>query len=138
MEPLAKGDLPRFNMPFELGLDLGCKEYGSGALRTKQCLILDRDQYRYQKVISDLSGNDVRTHNDEPEILVINVRNWIHVATGVEVPAGRRIWQRFNIFLGDLALVLEEKGYRKDDLDNLEVKEFIDLAHQWISRRRVK
>jgi hypothetical protein len=25
MDPLQPGDLPRFNMPFELGLDLGCR-----------------------------------------------------------------------------------------------------------------
>ena len=25
MEPLAAGELPRFNLPFELGLDLGCR-----------------------------------------------------------------------------------------------------------------
>ncbi len=28
MEPLGPHDLPRFNMPFELGLDLGCRYYG--------------------------------------------------------------------------------------------------------------
>jgi hypothetical protein len=60
MEPLASGDLPRFNMPFELGLDLGCRFYGGGALATKRCLILERDPHRYKAVLSDISGNDIR------------------------------------------------------------------------------
>ncbi len=36
MEPLKKGDLPRFNLPFELGLDMGCRTYGEGKLATKK------------------------------------------------------------------------------------------------------
>lgn len=36
MEPLKEGDLPRFNLPFELGLDLGCRTYGKGRLVTKK------------------------------------------------------------------------------------------------------
>lgn len=38
--------LPRFNMPFELGLDLGCKKFGSAAHREKVCLILDAKPLR--------------------------------------------------------------------------------------------
>jgi hypothetical protein len=33
--------LPRFNMPFELGLDIGCRMDGSGQARRKKCLILE-------------------------------------------------------------------------------------------------
>lgn len=39
IEPLKKQDLPRFNMPFELGLDLGCKHFGTAKLKHKKCLI---------------------------------------------------------------------------------------------------
>ena len=33
--------LPRFNVPFELGLDLGCKRYGGLLQKQKTALILD-------------------------------------------------------------------------------------------------
>ncbi len=59
---MRDGDLPRFNMPFELGLDLGCRDFGSLDLATKQCLILEREPYRYQLVLSDIAGNDVQAH----------------------------------------------------------------------------
>ena len=65
--PLQEGDLPRFNMPFELGLDFGCRFYGSRRLTTKQCLILEQERYRYQKVLSDISGNDIRAHEAAPK-----------------------------------------------------------------------
>ncbi len=47
--------LPRFNMPLELGIYLGCKWFGNKTQRTESCLILDREPYRYQKFISDIS-----------------------------------------------------------------------------------
>jgi hypothetical protein len=54
--------LPRFNMPLELGIFLGAKKFGQGRQREKVCLIFDREKYRYQKFISDLSAYDIRAH----------------------------------------------------------------------------
>ena len=39
--------LPRFNMPLELGIFLGAKRFGGRSSR-KRCLILDRARYRYK------------------------------------------------------------------------------------------
>ncbi|MCH7713058.1 MAG: hypothetical protein IIC99_05500 [Chloroflexi bacterium] len=46
--------LPRFNMPFELGLFLGARSFGGKVQRAKRCLIIDKEQYRYQQFLSDL------------------------------------------------------------------------------------
>jgi hypothetical protein len=35
-KPLKVGDLPRFNMPYELGLDIGCLEFGSRNLKQRK------------------------------------------------------------------------------------------------------
>jgi hypothetical protein len=51
--------LPRFNMPLELGPFLGAKRFGGQDHARKNCLILDLEPYRYQKFISDLSGQDI-------------------------------------------------------------------------------
>ena len=40
--------LPRFNMPLELGIDLGCRAFGTAGQRQKKLLILDGQPYRYQ------------------------------------------------------------------------------------------
>lgn len=72
MEPLKEGDLPRFNMPFELGLDLGCREFGGTDFSNKKCLILEKGKHRYEQVISDLKGNDIRQHNPDPQQLVMS------------------------------------------------------------------
>ena len=57
--------LPRFNMPLELGLFLGARRFGDGPQRRKSCLILDRDKYRYQEFMSDISGQDIAAHGEE-------------------------------------------------------------------------
>jgi hypothetical protein len=56
-EPDALHNLPRFNMPLELGIFLGAKHYGSPRQREKRLLIFDTEQYRYQKFVSDLALN---------------------------------------------------------------------------------
>src|SRR5258705_2194475 len=59
---LGVNGLPRFNIPLELGLDLGAEKYGVKHLRSKSLLILDRTPFRYQQFISDISGQDVQAH----------------------------------------------------------------------------
>jgi hypothetical protein len=49
-------NLPRFNMPFELGLFLGARRFGAKLQRDKQCLVLEAERYRYQKYLSDIAG----------------------------------------------------------------------------------
>ena len=40
--------LPRFNMPLELGIFLGAKRFGAHSSQ-KRCLIMDRAPYRYKR-----------------------------------------------------------------------------------------
>ena len=50
-KPGKKGELPRFNMPYELGLDIGCAEFGSRKFRDKKILILETERYHYQSYL---------------------------------------------------------------------------------------
>lgn len=77
-EPDAETGLPRFNMPFELGLDLGARAYGRGYLQSKEYLILDRDSYRLQKYLSDISGQDIAAHSNSVDEAVQTVRTWLN------------------------------------------------------------
>jgi len=54
--------LPRFNMPYELGLFIGCTVFGGGPHKSKKTLILDRERHRYAKFISDIAGQDIQDH----------------------------------------------------------------------------
>ena len=80
-------NLPRFNMPLELGLFLACKRFGGKPHRGKTCVILDSDPYRYRKSISDLSGQDIHSHQGKPQRAIAEVRNWLATTSkGEELP----------------------------------------------------
>tara|TARA_R110002049_G_scaffold285775_1_gene467297 strand:- start:1570 stop:2103 length:534 start_codon:yes stop_codon:yes gene_type:complete len=93
MEASKKNELARFNMPFELGMDIGCKRFGSDSQKEKCFLILDKLKFRYQKSISDISGNDISIHNEEPEKALRQVRNWIRKIDGNHIDSPNKIWR---------------------------------------------
>jgi hypothetical protein len=127
IEPLTKGSLPRFNMPFELGVDIGSREHGLGNLKTKQCLILERERFRYQKVLSDIAGNDIQAHGNDPIGLVKAIRSWF-AANGVrDLPSHNRIWEVFNEFLLRLTDEAKILGYSEGDYSEIPITEFIYL-----------
>jgi len=97
--------LPRFNMPLELGLFLGATAYGNDRNRGKQCLILDRDRFRYQKFCSDISGQDIRSHSAKPVRAISVVRDWLSIPAAlndVVIPSGSKIAARFELFEAEL------------------------------------
>ena len=137
LEPLRSGRLPRFNMPFELGLDLGCRYYGGAPLNTKQCLVLERKGSRYRRVLSDLAGHDISAHQNRPEILVAEVRNWL-ATVKPDLQSGSRIWERLNIFYSYLEPVLASRHYTKKEMDSLPAGEYIEAVKQWQANERAE
>lgn len=135
IEPLGEGDLPRFNMPFELGLDLGGRYFGAGRLAGKQCLILERERYRYQKFLSDLSGNDIRAHGGDPITLVTEVRNWLKVVTGQRLQSGNSIWERYSDFRKELEVIFSLRRYSSRDIQVLELVEYMEFVRDWRAGR---
>ncbi len=56
--------LPRFNMPLELGLFLGCKRFGPDNQSKKRCLVLDSDRLPRAPAISWRFEPPIRLRND--------------------------------------------------------------------------
>jgi hypothetical protein len=95
--------LARFNMPLELGFFLGAKRYGSERDRQKRCLVLDRERYRYRNFCSDISGQDIRAHGDDPRRTIRAVRDWLSShRSGVLIPGGSVIFERYERFRAQL------------------------------------
>ena len=61
--------LPRFNMPLELGLDLGCRRFGTSFHSEKISLVMDVEAHRYEAFISDIKGQDIFSHEGSKEAL---------------------------------------------------------------------
>jgi hypothetical protein len=100
--------LPRFNMPLELGIDLGCKAFSPDS-GDKSLLIFDSEQYRFQKFISDLSGQDIHQHGNSAKTAVIRVRDWLRAESGKEtIPSGTVIFSRYETFRAQLPAICTE------------------------------
>ena len=109
--------LPRFNMPLELGVFLGAKKFGIEEQKTKKCLILDTERYRYQQFISDIAGQDIQAHNNRPREVITHVRNWLRTASRREsIPSGSIIWRRYRDFRRDLPQTAREYQLTVEDL----------------------
>ena len=119
-------NLPRFNMPLELGVFFGAKRYGNNQQQLKNCLILDIDQYRYQSFISDIAGHDIRAHNNNPENIIIHVRNWLNTASSRRtIPGGSVIVRRYRNFLNDLPNICAEIPIEINELTYNDYTNFI-------------
>jgi hypothetical protein len=123
------GGPPRFNMPFELGLDLGLRIAGKGKLAQKQCLILQEEPFRHQIVLSDLSGNDSRAHRGEPEVLIRQVRNWLVDVGHLQLPSATFIWEAYNEFNLVFADELERLRFSPADVSEMPISEFVYFVY---------
>jgi hypothetical protein len=128
---LNKHRLPRFNMPLELGIFLGATQYGADQQRAKACLILDRDAYRYQKFCSDLSGNEPKSHKNQPRKAVIVVRNWLRSTKGggTLLPGGEKICKRYRAFKNDLPILCASFHLKHNAL---EFNDLTTMVDEWL------
>lgn len=119
-------NLPRFNMPFELGLFLGARRFGARAQRDKHCLVLEAERYRYQKYLSDIAGQDIRQHGSEPARAVGAVRDWLAASrpkSAKPLPGATAIMRHYGEFQANLPAML-----RAADLEPVELG-FFDRAN---------
>lgn len=126
---------PRFNVPFELGLDLGCKKYRKSARKEKLLLILDIDRERYRTFLSDIAGQDIANHNGSIEALVGIVRDWLRpYLNPVRTQSGRIIYRRFQKFQVELPAYCDKLRW---DLDNLSFADFSWAVYDWIKNNPI-
>lgn len=122
--------LPRFNMPFELGLYLGARTFGGPAQKRKKLLILDREPFRYQQFLSDIGGQDIHAHGGEVARTIQEVATWLRdEAQDPSVPGGRAIAQEFARFRADLPALAAARQLEPDELTFTDLR---TLMATWI------
>lgn len=131
------GEFYRLNMPFELGIDYGARRYGSDVMAGKRCMILETAPYDYQVALSDLSGVDIKNHDDKPEEIVRAVRDWFYETvqlTNLHSPT--KIWNWFTDFQTYLFESRQENGLSEEDvtkdIERMPVSEYIDSVRHWV------
>ena len=124
VEVSSPSQLPRFNMPLELGIFLGAKRYGDERQRQKMGIVLDREQFRYQRFCSDIAGQDIAAHHGRVGGVIEAAHGFLAGIQRDSILIGpTRIRERYNAFLSELPTAARGVG-----LENAEVK-FVNLTH---------
>lgn len=126
----------RMNMPFELGIDYGCQKLVKGKWGTKKILILEKEKYRYQVALSDLSGSDIIHHNNEALKFVKVVRNWFITEVFKKGHSPKKIWYAYNDFMADLENALSQQGYEEDDFEEVPIPEIMSYVDEWLRQNK--
>lgn len=128
-----KGEYFRLNMPFEFGLDIGCRVFYSDKYSDKLCLVLEEKKYECQKAISDISNSDTKAHGNNPVQIVKQVRNWLAENGLHMIPGPTTIWNEFTDFMDVFYAERENDGLTKEEIYDIQPKEFIDYANKWLN-----
>ncbi len=128
----SKTGLPRFNMPLELGLFLGAGRYGDSAQKAKNCLVLDKARFRYQKYMSDIAGQDIESHGNSPKRLISIVRDWLrNVSRRSTLPGGQAIWDRYQKFRNELPIMCKSIHLTENELV---FNDYTNLVSEWLRK----
>src|SRR4051794_11626672 len=122
--------LPRFNMPFELGIAVGCSRFGAGKQRAKSILIVDARRHRYQRFISDIAGQDISEHRNRVPRLIEVVRDWLRTESRLtDIPSAEFIVRRYRAFRKDLSRVATVVRL---DADRLTYLDYCFTISEWL------
>lgn len=129
------GEFYRLNMPFELGIDFGCRRFKGGVAAEKQCLILEVERHRYQAALSDISGSVIEVHENKPEEIVAVVRNWLNHEAHLDADGPAAIWGAFTDFMADNYDELTARGFSPRNIEQLPINELMRYMAQWVEAR---
>jgi len=133
LDPASR--LPHFNMPFELGIFFGAKSFGGKAHASKMCLVLDTKPYRYQKFLSDISGQDIQAHKGSARELIAVVRHWLAQHRKNELlPGDQPIIKDFRAFVRDLPSICRDAGITAR---RVPYNDLLNIIKAWIAKKQI-
>ncbi len=106
VEGTGPSNLPRFNMPFEAGLAMGATRFEPANSHRRDFLLLDAVKHRDKMTLSDLAGQDAKSHENDPVKLVGAVRGFLAAkAKGTPMRGPTAISRRFGEFTAALPAI---------------------------------
>lgn len=132
-----KGEHFRLNMPFELGIDFGCRQYFGNGRERKKFLILEARRYRFQAAISDISGCDICAYGDDvqlaPQNAVKHVRNWLVSEADAKPVGSKKIWDSYSDFQEWYFEKKLAEGASEDEIKEYPTSELLAAMQEWIA-----
>lgn len=124
------------DMPLELGFWLGAKRYGTNNHRLKRALVLDKEDFRYQKFCSDIAGQDIWAHKNNVDIIITKIRNWLRNSPDykhLKFPSAEKMVERYALFRAQLPSQCKVEGLNPK---KLEFNDHAILVVGWLKNNR--
>lgn len=133
VEISAASPLPRFNMPFECGLALGAIRYGSQPGR--DFLFMAAEPHQDKITLSDMAGQDSKSHNGDPKSAVSATRAFLSAKTdsGERTRGADAIWNRYQTFCAAVPRLAEELELATAEIQSFEyLRDWMQAMSIWL------
>lgn len=127
-----RGQSFRLNMPFELGIDYGCRYFGGEGYGDKRLLVLSEQSFAYQAALSDIAGCDIQTHGASFERAMRKVRNWLVSEAGAENVGASKIVGAYATFQEWYYEKQLAAGFSDDDIKDYPTSELLKAMQEWM------
>lgn len=127
-----RGEYARLNMPFEIGIDYGCRRYSALETHTsKKFLILGNKKYEYMKSLSDISGFDIQYHENDTYKLISSIRNWCVTNVGKRFAYSQLdLWYMFTDYDYKYNIKAKKMGYSGEQRYEMPLCEKIEFIRE--------
>ena len=110
---------------------MGAKRFGGRRQKTKSCLIFDKEKYRYMEFISDISGQDIKAHGNDPATVIRKIRSWLNTFNSLQPIAGATaIIRKYEQYRLDWPRILPTLNLDENDV---EYSDRTQIIEEWIS-----
>lgn len=109
---------------FELGLFLGCKEYGSDLHRVKGILLVT------SAVRHEFLDEQVQVHANDPAEAIHHVGNWISKMTPLRRAGPQQVWERYQKFRKDFSALRARSSFGVGDGS---IENYIKAVTEWVA-----
>ncbi|MDE0154158.1 MAG: hypothetical protein OXS28_00895 [Gammaproteobacteria bacterium] len=121
----------RMNMPFEFGVDMGFRRSPDVRTDRKKFIIFEKEQYDLKEALSDIAGFDVEFHQDDFQLVIKKLRDFLTVEVGCELPGPTNLVGEYVTFLGWMSEKKMSQGLTEKEALELPTQERLKEMFEW-------
>lgn len=126
---LDKSDYWRLNMPFELGLDLGAKQFSQNT--SKRILVLEDEAYDSKRTLSDISGWDIAAHGQQYDLAMKKVLAWLIKVSGCNEISPSILIGKYGSFQEWRYEKMLDEGFSESDIIEYSTERTVSQMNIW-------
>ncbi len=91
------------------------------------------ERFRYQKFLSDIAGQDIKAHGNDPDTLIGAIRNWLNAQTVVKqvLPGKAALLKLYRRFQAALPAMLKDLQLKSNEVSFVDWSRMIE---SWLAQ----